>query len=74
MKKISCRMMGGPCDTMFMGSTPKEVIDQGMAHLMSSKDPVHMEMAAKVKTMSKEDGEKWNTMFMETWAKTPDSM
>ena len=44
MKKITCRQMGGPCDTTFHGNTADEVIKAQDAHLkerVASGDDTH---------------------------------
>lgn len=74
MKTITCRQMGGPCDTAFTGSTPKEVMDQGAQHVMASTDPDHMKVAEQMKTMSPEESAGWNKMYEDLWASTPDSV
>ena len=68
---MTCRQMGGPCDTPIMGSTPDEMMANGMVHMESD----HPEMAANIKAMAKDDPKmvEWNTKFMADWAATPDN-
>jgi len=65
---MTCKEMGGPCDHIIQGNTPEEMVDNGMKHLQ--KD--HPEMAEGMKTMSKEEGDKWMADFKAKWAKTPE--
>ena len=34
MKKITCKQMGGPCNTAFEGNTPDEIVQKGTMHVM----------------------------------------
>lgn len=64
--------MGGGCDAKITGSTPDEMMMNGMKHL----EAAHPQMAADVKAAPKDDPMmvEWNKKFQEDWAKTPDSM
>jgi len=73
MKTITCRQMGGPCDTAFTGNTPKEVMDQGAQHVMSSTDPEHMKVAEQMKSMTPEGNAEWNKTYEDLWANTLDN-
>jgi predicted small metal-binding protein len=70
MKTLTCSPMGGPCDEKISGNTPDELMANGMAHLESA----HPEMAAQVKTVSKDDPQmvEWNKNFEKDWTNTPD--
>ncbi|MDD5050724.1 MAG: DUF1059 domain-containing protein [Candidatus Pacebacteria bacterium] len=70
MKTITCRAMGGECDEPITGTTPEELMANGMKHL----EKAHPKMAADVKKMPKDDPmmKKWSEDFMKTWAGTPD--
>lgn len=68
MKQMTCAQMGGPCDAMISGSTPKEMTDRGMDHVMHA----HPDMAEKMKTMPKEEMDKWGAEFQKKWDATPD--
>jgi predicted small metal-binding protein len=71
MKTMTCAQLGGPCEEKITGSTPDEMMGNGMKHLESA----HPEMAADVKAASKDDPKmvEWNAKFKEDWANTPDS-
>ena len=68
---MTCAQLGGPCEEKISGSTPEELMQNGMTHLESA----HPEMAADVKAASPEDPKmvEWNKKFQEDWANTPDS-
>ncbi len=70
MKQMTCARMGGPatCNFMVTGNTAKEMADNGMKHVMQA----HPDMADKMKTMSKEDNDKWWAMFQKKWDATPE--
>ena len=60
--------MGGPCDAAVSGSTEKEVMDAGWAHMESA----HPEMIEDIKAMPQEDKDKWAADFHATWEATPE--
>ena len=68
MKTMTCAQMGGPCKEKIAGSTPEEMIANGMKHL----EEAHPEMAAQMKATPKDDPMmvEWNKKFMKDWAKT----
>ncbi|MCX6752033.1 MAG: hypothetical protein NTZ87_00820 [Candidatus Nomurabacteria bacterium] len=70
MKTITCREMGGPCDTPLSANSYKEMINAGMSHLMKA----HPKMAEDMNKMSKDDPTmiEWEKDFKRTWAETPD--
>ena len=63
--------MGGPatCSAVITGNTPDEMVANGAKHV----DAAHPEMADNMKTMSKEDNDKWMAGFKAKWASTPDA-
>ena len=67
MKTMTCAQMGGPCDEKIAGSTPDEMMENGMKHL----EEAHPEMAAQVKSMEEDDPKMvdWNKRFMKEWKK-----
>ena len=67
---MTCRQMGGPCDTKIHGTTSDEMMNNGMMHI----EEVHPEMAADVKAMPKDDPKmmEWNKKFMADWENTPE--
>jgi hypothetical protein len=54
-----------------MGSTPEEMMGNGMVHLKSA----HPEMAADIEATPKDDPKMtaWSEKFMKDWANTPDN-
>ena len=66
MKTLTCSQLGGPCDAKITGSTPDEMMANGMKHL----EQAHPDMAAKVKATPKEDPTmvEWNKKFMADFA------
>lgn len=70
MKTITCRAMGGMCDTPLSANSYDEMLSEGMKHLEVS----HSEMATQVKSMPKDHPEmvKWEEDFKKTWADTPE--
>jgi predicted small metal-binding protein len=69
MKTLTCKEMGGPCDTPISAETKEEMMSAGMAHLKSE----HPEMAADIEAMPKDDPKmmEWGKMFEEAWEKAP---
>ncbi|MDB5254993.1 MAG: hypothetical protein JWL92_369 [Candidatus Nomurabacteria bacterium] len=71
MKTMTCRQMGGMCDTAITAATPEEMINKGMDHLREA----HPEMVASIESMPKDDPLMldWSKKFMEGWEKTPEN-
>ena len=71
MKTMTCAQMGGPCETAVTGSTPEEMMSNGMQHI----EQAHPEMAAGIKAMPKDDPKMvaWNEKFMKDWAAAPET-
>ncbi len=71
MKTLTCKQMGGGCDTKLSANTPEEMMSVGMKHL----EKAHPKMAADVKKAPKDDPmmKKWQADFNKTWAATPDN-
>jgi hypothetical protein len=71
MKKMTCREMGGSCDTVIEGDTPEEMVANGAKHLseMSEKDEAHkkdkamMDEAQKDPAHAQEWFEKFKVKF-----------
>jgi predicted small metal-binding protein len=70
MKTMTCKEMGGMCDTKVSGSTPDEMMGNGMTHM----ETAHPEMAADIKAMPKDDPKMvaWNEKFTADWAAKPE--
>ena len=69
---MTCAQMGGPCEAAIMGSTPDEMMMNGMKHL----EEAHPDMAAKVKATAKDDPMmvEWNKKFMADFEAAPETM
>ncbi len=67
MKMMTCRQLGGPCDEKITGSTPDEMMANGMKHL----EKAHPQMAADVKSMPEDDPKmvEWSKKFQADFAK-----
>ncbi len=70
MKTMTCAQMGGTCDAKITGSTPDEMIMNGMKHL----ETAHPEMAADVKATPKTDPTMvaWGEKFAKDFAAAPE--
>jgi predicted small metal-binding protein len=68
MKTTTCSAMGGPCDATLSGSTEKEMVDAGWAHVESA----HPELAATMKDMSQEEKGKWAADFHAKYEAMPE--
>lgn len=68
MKTMTCKQMGGPCDTAFQAETADEIMDKGGAHVIETAEQGDEEHK-KVKEMMDEmqtnpaSGEEWNKKF-----------
>lgn len=76
MKTMTCRQMGGPCDTAIQGNTAEELMANGAAHLdeMAGKDEGHkkaQEMMAQMQA-NPDSGKDWNEKFMADFAALPE--
>ena len=72
MKTLTCAQMGGGCDAKISGSTPDEMMANGMTHL----EEAHPEMAASVKAALPTDPMmvEWNEKFQKDFADAPEEM
>ena len=70
MKTMTCRELGGMCDTGLTAETSDEMMMKGMAHL----EEAHPEMAESIKAMPKDDPAmlEWSQKFMADWASAPE--
>lgn len=66
---MTCAQMGGMCDQVITGSTPEEMMSNGMKHL----EEAHPEMATSVKTMPQDDPQMlaWVKKFNEDFEDAP---
>lgn len=72
-KTMTCRQMGGSCDTPIHGATPEEMMNSGAAHVIeiaNSGDEEHKKILAMMEEMQKNPaaGEEWNKKFQADFA------
>jgi predicted small metal-binding protein len=67
---MTCAQMGGPCETVIMGSTADEMMANGMKHL----EETHPEMAADIKAMDHADPKmvEWGEKFKADFEAAPE--
>lgn len=70
MKTLTCSQLGGPCEAHISGSTPDELMANGMKHL----EEVHPQMAEDVKKADPNDPMMiaWNEKFQKDFAAAPE--
>ncbi len=73
MKTMTCKQMGGPCDTPISGNTAEEMMNNGSSHIkeMAGKgDEEHKKVLMMMEEMQKnpESGKEWNEKFMKDFA------
>jgi len=70
MKVMTCAQMGGDCDAKIEGSTPEEMMANGMRHL----EEAHPKMAEDVKAASPSDPMmvEWNEKFKKDFEAAPE--
>lgn len=78
MKTMTCRRMGGPCDTLVQGNTAEEMMKNGAMHIneMAGKgDEAHKKVQVMMEEMQKnpESGKEWNEKFMKDFAALSDN-
>ena len=78
MKTMTCRQMGGPCDTAFQGSTADEVIkaeDSHLKELVAGGDEAHQGALNSMQGRWKNpvSGMKWYLSTRKAFAALPDN-
>lgn len=70
MKTMTCAQMSGPCEAEISGTTPDEMMGNGMAHM----ETAHPAMAADIKSMPADHPKMtaWHEKFMADWSNTPE--
>lgn len=66
MKQVTCKQLGGPCDEVLEGETPKEIFGRVFMHIKESGDPQHQEIFREMANMSDEDCEEWDKLICNT--------
>lgn len=69
MKKMTCALVGGPadCHHEMTGETAKDIVDSGMAHVMSA----HPELAAQISQMTEAETTAWFAEFQKKFDAAP---
>ncbi len=76
MKHITCKQIGGPCDTVFEGTSSADIAKQAEAHIteLAKTDPAHAktydEMAATATDPVRHQA--WKEEFATLWEETPE--
>lgn len=78
MKTMTCRQMGGNCDFAMQGSTPDEVMNEGVEHvkvMAANGDAEHIKIQAMMDVMQKDPaaGKAWYEKFSADFAALPES-
>jgi predicted small metal-binding protein len=74
MKTMTCRQIGGPCDTEIHGETVDEMMNNGTKHVRESNDEGHKKVVQMMEDMQKdpEAGKKWTEDFSQKFAELPE--
>jgi hypothetical protein len=79
MKTMTCKQMGGPCDTELHGETPDEMIASGAKHIeeMATRgDPGHKKIKMTMDEMlsfpDSDVNKEWLKKFKSDFAKLPE--
>ena len=75
MKQLTCRQIGGVCDTVLEAETSGEMAKAASEHIleMAKTDPAHAESAKEMEAIynDKTRHAVWEKDFQETWAAAP---
>lgn len=63
MATVTCRQMGGFCDEVLEGNTPKDIFTRAFMHIKESHDVKHQELFKQMEQMTDEDCKKWDEMI-----------
>jgi len=74
MKTMTCRQMGGPCDTAIHGATTEEMMTNGATHISQTNDEEHKKVLVMMEKMQKnpESGKQWNDDFVKKFTELPE--
>lgn len=67
MKTMSCKELGGECDTQLSAETWNEMVDKMTKHVMAN----HSDLAKRMEEMYKEDPHKWGRTYKPKWDAVP---
>lgn len=75
MKRITCKQMGGPCDTAFEAETSGDIADIATRHIeeMAQTDPKHQEFYEEMAVIAAdpERHEAWKQGFRQMFDAAP---
>lgn len=73
MKSMTCRQMGGSCDTLIYGNTAEEMMGNGAKHLAETNDAEHKTALSMMEDMKNkpEEARKWNEDFVQKFNNLP---
>ncbi len=63
MKTMTCKALGGPCDTKLSAETWDEMVGKMTKHVMAN----HPDTAKEMEKMHNEDPEKWGKEYKPKW-------
>jgi len=63
MKKMSCKDMGGVCDTEIQAETAEEMMEKGKQHVHSQEDEEHQGIVKQMEAMNDEEKAGWAKEF-----------
>jgi predicted small metal-binding protein len=69
MKTMTCRQMGGKCDTEIKADSSSEMAKKMTAHVMEK----HPDVFETMKNMTESEHKKWEDDFHKNWDKAPES-
>jgi predicted small metal-binding protein len=69
MKTMTCRELGGACDTRISADSWDEMVKKMTDHVMKE----HPDVAEKMKKMHEEDPKKWGRETKPKWDAAPDA-
>jgi predicted small metal-binding protein len=67
MKTMTCKQLGGTCDTKISAETSADMAQKMTAHVMSA----HPDVAQKFSTMNESQHEDWEKEFHKNWDAAP---
>jgi hypothetical protein len=73
MKKITCKEMGGVCDTPITGNTSDEIAKKGKSHVHSMNDDAHKALVEKMKGITEAELAEWKKMLDGKFGSAPDA-
>ena len=73
MKTLSCKELGGVCDTKISANEPGEMDAKWSIHMTDSHPELHRERMNKLETETKEEGLARYNKSIARWKATPDS-